>query len=248
MSVQPIEYGASTIVNYLTGRFALEINMGSRATPDWQRVAGIKSLSDTIDPTMQDNTDYDSGPWMSQTKTALAWSLELTLNLGTLYTTNVEHPTHTRLRRAATRFDQEGFVEARWFDRNGQPEAYQGIASVTWARAGGEKSDLDTATVTFTGQGARIEITNPVANTAGPGISSITPATSPVAGQRLVTVKGTGFTGATAVTFGGTAASSFQVIDAQTISAVTPAHAAGAVQATVTTPIDTSGGFTFTYA
>jgi hypothetical protein len=244
----PVSYGATTIVNYLAGRFLLEVNLGTRTTPDWRGVAGVKSLTETLDPTMQDNTDYDAGQWASQVKTALAWTLEVVLNLGTMYDTGVEHPTHTRLRKAATAFDADGFIEARWYDRNGRAEAYQGIASITWARAGGEKSDLDSATVTFTGQGRRVEITNPSTTVAGPGIASILPNTGPVAGGRLVTLKGAGFTGATAVTFGGTVATSYQVIDSQTISAVTPAHAAGAVQATVTTPVNTSQPATFTYA
>lgn len=87
-------------------------------------------------------------------------------------------------------------------------------------------------------------------NGAIPVISTVTPSSLAVAGGTLVTIKGQSFTGATAVTFAGTAATSFNVIDAATISAVAPAHTAGsALAVVVTTPAGSSvGGPTVTYA
>ncbi|MGW2639062.1 IPT/TIG domain-containing protein, partial [Streptomyces sp. NPDC001348] len=55
-----------------------------------------------------------------------------------------------------------------------------------------------------------------------------------------VTLTGTNLTGATAVRFDGVAASSFTVDSATQITAVAPAHAAGAAAVTVTTPGGTS--------
>ena len=72
-----------------------------------------------------------------------------------------------------------------------------------------------------------------------PTVSSLSPATGPIAGGTVVTITGTGFTGATSVTFGGTAAV-FSVTNATTISATAPAHAAGTVDVLVTTPSGTS--------
>ena len=57
-----------------------------------------------------------------------------------------------------------------------------------------------------------------------------------------MTITGTNFTGATAVTFGGTAATGVTVVNATTITAVTPAHAAGVVNVAVTTPGGTGTG------
>ena len=73
-------------------------------------------------------------------------------------------------------------------------------------------------------------------NLPAPSFSSITPASGPLAGGTSVTIAGTNFTGATAVTFGGTAATSFTVNNATSITAVTPAHAAGAVNVVVAAP------------
>ena len=88
-----------------------------------------------------------------------------------------------------------------------------------------------------------------VANT--PTVSAVNPNAGPIAGGTSVTITGTNFTGATAVSFGGTAAASFAVVSATSITATSPAHAAGAVDVTVTTPNGTSAtsaSDTFTYA
>lgn len=55
-----------------------------------------------------------------------------------------------------------------------------------------------------------------------------------------MTITGCGFTGATAVNFGATAATAFTVNTDASISATSPAHAAGTVDVTVTTPSGTS--------
>src|SRR5208337_4546930 len=56
-----------------------------------------------------------------------------------------------------------------------------------------------------------------------PAVTSISPAAGPLAGGTTVTITGTGFTGATAVTFGTTAATSYVVNSATSITAVSPA-------------------------
>jgi hypothetical protein len=78
---------------------------------------------------------------------------------------------------------------------------------------------------------------------------SLTPASGPSAGGQPVTITGVGFLGVTTVTFGGVSAANVQVVNDTTITATTPAHAAGAVDvvvgdgpASVTIP----GGYTYT--
>lgn len=80
-----------------------------------------------------------------------------------------------------------------------------------------------------------------------PVIDSLTPASGPETGGTAVTITGTGFTGATGVTFGGSAATAFTVVDDTTITATTPAHAPGATNVVVQSPDGASGpgGFTF---
>jgi hypothetical protein len=73
-----------------------------------------------------------------------------------------------------------------------------------------------------------------------PNVASISPNRGTTLGGTITTITGTGFNGATAVTFGGTAAAAFQVLNDTTIRATTPPHAAGAVDLVVTTPESTS--------
>jgi len=71
-----------------------------------------------------------------------------------------------------------------------------------------------------------------------PTVTSLSVTSGSTAGGTATTITGSNFTGATAVTFGGIAATSVVVVNATTITCVTPAHAVGAVAVEVTT----SGG------
>jgi len=68
-----------------------------------------------------------------------------------------------------------------------------------------------------------------------PTFTNIASASGPIAGGTSVIITGTGFTGATSVTFDGIAATSFTVNNSAQIIAITPAHAAGAVDLVITT-------------
>ena len=86
---------------------------------------------------------------------------------------------------------------------------------------------------------------------AAPEVAGVTPAYGPPAGGTTVTIAGGGFTGATAVRFGGVAATSFTLLSDRAITAVSPGGPAGqTVDVTVTTPegpSPTSGADQFTY-
>lgn len=83
-----------------------------------------------------------------------------------------------------------------------------------------------------------------------PTVTSVTPTGGAAAGGTAVTVNGTNFTGATGVSFGATAATAVVVVSPTQITCTAPAHAAGQVDVTVTTPYGTSNTVTadhFTY-
>jgi hypothetical protein len=80
-----------------------------------------------------------------------------------------------------------------------------------------------------------------------PAITGLSPSDGGTAGGTRVTLTGSEFDGTTQVAFGGVAATSFTDDTDSTISAVAPAHAAGSVQITVTTPYGTSNGKAFSY-
>jgi uncharacterized protein (TIGR03437 family) len=83
---------------------------------------------------------------------------------------------------------------------------------------------------------------------AVPTLTSISPTTGKIAGGTVVTITGTGLTGTSAVTFAGTNAQSFKVVNDTTVTAVSPvAFEGGVAQVNVTTPGGVVSG-TFTYS
>jgi hypothetical protein len=85
----------------------------------------------------------------------------------------------------------------------------------------------------------------------GPAVTAISPTSGPSKGGTTVTITGSGFTGATKVTFGKTAGKSLAVVDDTTITVRSPAGSSGAVAVKVTTPDGTSAAVAadlFTYS
>lgn len=82
-----------------------------------------------------------------------------------------------------------------------------------------------------------------------PTISSVSPASGSTAGNTTLTITGTNFVvGATSVAIGGSAATGVTAASTTSLTAVTPAHAAGAATVSATTAHGTgslAGGFTY---
>jgi hypothetical protein len=76
----------------------------------------------------------------------------------------------------------------------------------------------------------------------------VTPNVGTFLGLVPVTISGSGFTGATGVTFGGSAGTLVIVVNDTTITCVTPAHSMGAVNVVVSNPLRSGtlvNGFTY---
>lgn len=75
---------------------------------------------------------------------------------------------------------------------------------------------------------------------AAPTVIALSDVAGPAAGGEIVQITGTGFATATAVNFGVTPATDFEIVDSHHIIAISPAHAAGAAFVTVVNPTGTS--------
>lgn len=84
---------------------------------------------------------------------------------------------------------------------------------------------------------------------SGPAVTGIVPSTGSTAGGTSVTISGTNFVPGATVDIGGSPATSVVFVDPNTLTAVTPAHAVGAVDVVVTNPDTLFGtlanGFTY---
>ena len=122
-----------------------------------------------------------------------------------------------------------------------------GMSSDTYASAPGDQA-LGTTTSYAPGSGVTFPLS--VQITLQPGVALVSPTSGPPGGGTQVTITGHDFTGATAVSFGGTPAASFTVTADTSITATAPAGA-GSVDVTVTTPggqSPTSSADKFTYS
>jgi hypothetical protein len=134
---------------------------------------------------------------------------------------------------------------------NDHDVAYTGCTVAVLLAVGGS-----TVTATMVcGSGAFVLFGDVVANdvtcwfngtytTSAPVVTSITPSSGSVNGGQTVTIRGTGFTGATLVEFGGTSVT-FTPSSDTTGTAVTPPHTFGAVDVEVMGVATLAGGYTF---
>jgi hypothetical protein len=157
-----VPLGASTTVR----KWYLDVNTGTFASPTWVGVFGMTEFKPGIEPTLQDDSDMDSGGYKSQTKTAESWALEckvarkVTAASSTAYDPGQEV---LRLKSIGT-FGPANSVDIRYYEMEPSGpriEAYRGNAAVTWSPDGGAMDDTDKVSVTLTGQGKLTPITHP---------------------------------------------------------------------------------------
>lgn len=151
--------GTETLVTTLAKKMRLDVTTDGGIT--YFKVRGIKTMKPVINPTTEDDTDFDSGNWGSDLKTLLKWQLDMDVKRGLGVVTGTYDPGQEVLRAASENMGVAGVVQVRWFDRNGGPEAYTGFAQVTWSPNGGGAVG-DVVSVSLLGQGTRTTIANPV--------------------------------------------------------------------------------------
>ena len=121
------------------------------------------------------------------------------------------------------------------------------VTSPTTIKAGTKPHAAGTVTVTVTTPGGTSGAGEHYTFDAVPTLSKITPSSGKTAGGTTVTLTGTGFVTGATVAFGTEAGRTVSVLSPETIKARAPAHPAGTVTVTVTTPGGTSGKETYTY-
>lgn len=244
-----VPLGASTLVR----KWYLDVNTGTDTSPVWTGVFGMTNFQPTFTPTLQDDSDFDSGGYKSSTVTALEWGATATVSRKVQAASPTAYdPGQEKLRAVSETQGTSNRVQVRFYEMApGGPrvEAYSGYCAVTWSPQGGAMDALDTVQITLTGQGQRADITHPDSTSDTPTITSLSPSTGAVAGEEIV-LRGTYLSGATAVTVAGTplATANWTVINDGEIVFVAPTHATGAATVTVTTPAGTSASVNLTYA
>ena len=155
---------APAAAHALAHELILEVDTSATATPAWTKVRFTSAINPSVTPTNNDATTYDDEGTDHPERVGETWTLGFTVNR---YRTadGAFLPEHEVLRKAAdpgVRGD-EAKVRVRWYDKRGADEAYEGEATVAWARGNTGAKDLATANVTLTGVGVLEPIENPAA-------------------------------------------------------------------------------------
>ncbi|WP_193118441.1 phage tail tube protein [Brachybacterium tyrofermentans] len=159
------------MISTLARKFKVEVLPGADdpTADSWLPIRGVQEFTPGKDDNLEDDSDYDSDGWTSQTRTGQSWSLSVKVarkQSGAAGELEYD-PGQEIVRAASDQFGIDGTVHVRWYNRNGGDEAYQGRAMAGFADDGGSTTALSTATLTLTGNGARERIDNPVE--AAPG-------------------------------------------------------------------------------
>jgi hypothetical protein len=231
----------------LARKFAVQVTKDLTLQSGFIPLKGLNDWNPNINPNLEDASDYESNGWAASEVTMNDWNADAGIfrrkNAGVL------DPGQELVRACIGQFGDAARVGVRWFDKTGGPEAYSGVALPTWKRSNTGVKNLEQATITFTGTDVplNIGITNPYQSAVAPVVTAATPGGA--GSGTSVAITGSGFTGATgagAVKFGGTNATSYSVINDQLIVAVLPSGSAGSAVVTVTTGVGTSNSLAYT--
>ncbi len=196
-----------------------------------------------------DTTEYSAQEFSASTGSGTTWAVDHTGTLNNASSSTTTYPSLSptgsselyfgyMIDATATGGSTTGFTYATTSASNqvaynpsvSSPSAYQPTGTQTPAST----SSAVAATFTATGSGGSCPTGS--GSGSGPIVTNVTPCSGSTGGGTAVTITGANLTGATAVKFGSTPATSYSVTSSTSISAVAPAGSSGPVDVTVTTP------------
>lgn len=235
----------NTRVTALARRMRVDIDTATYPASLYQELMGKQEVKLIEELRVENDESYEDDGAAREVVTGYNWRVEVKLLFSTNAAGTAVDTVHRFLR---TKFELaktgSGLAEfgVRWYDENGLDDgnSKEGRAYVkAFPPDGGGPGSTDVVSLVIQGQGKLTAITNPNADMT-PTVSGLSPAAGGTAAGGLVSILGNHFTGATAVSFGGTAATNFAVINDALIVATKPALTAGSKDVTVTTPAGTA--------
>jgi len=228
----------------LARKFRVDCTADLTLAGGWLQLNGIYSLKPDVTPKTIDTSAYDTNGWDSNEVISNGWAV--TTDFWRRTVAGVYDPGQELVRARVAGTGDGARCGVRWYDKNGGPEASQGVALVKWSRAKDGVADGDASSIVLTGDGVLSTISNPGVAPTVPVISSALPTAIAVGG--VVTITGSAFTGTIAtsgVKFGATNATSWSVVSDNVIVAVMPAGTAGAANIVVTNAVGASVAYTY---
>jgi hypothetical protein len=230
----------------LARKYRLDVTTDLTLAAGWTEFKGIDDLNDTVSPNTEETTAYDTTGWKTFEVTLNDWSL--TVSAFRRQVAGTYDPGQELVRACRGQFGTAARVGVRWYDRNGGPEAYAGVAIPTWSRSNTGVANVEKLSVSFMATDQPLSfISNPGVAATAALLTSATP--SGVATGGVVEIQGsafTGTTGAAGVKFGGVNATSYIVVSDNVIVAVMPAGSSGSAAVLVTNGVGASNSLPYT--
>lgn len=196
----------------------------------------LKNIDPTTDDgNMEAENRYSDQGYSRSNKTGTGWNVQATVPVATLQSNpqTYDDALLYLMQTIEGALGLDAQLDLRFFEYSpsvNSPRIYarQGFALCTTKLNFGDPTANRDATITFSGQGKLNKIAHPFPQTpSAPTVAGILPASLATAGGTRFRLSGAFFTGATAVSIGGTPVTSFDVWSDQEITGVAAAHAAG---------------------
>jgi hypothetical protein len=118
----------------------------------YTRVYGITDYTPPgVSKNLEDDSDFDSGAWGSQTGTGLDYEISGTVKVPRAGL--AVDPGQEILRAAGKSVGEDGYVHFRTI-KNGAETGHKGVADASFNEGGGSRTDLTKAEFTLAGRGA----------------------------------------------------------------------------------------------
>lgn len=149
--------------------YGLDVDTSATETPSWQQFRRISDFQPAITPVTQDAQTYDDFGSPNADKTGESWTLTFSALVNRSITTGLYTPEIEAVleRTKPSAKGEAAVLHVRYYHKpeDGEPnpdDAYEGYATVGVQRANtGADGAVERFTITLTGKGPRIEITNP---------------------------------------------------------------------------------------
>jgi hypothetical protein len=234
----------STRVTVLSRKYRIDIDTATFPTSSYFQLMGVEEGKLTETLRTEDDEAYEDGGAGRDAVTGYSWQIEGKIAYSTNAAGSALDTQHaflrTKFKALRSASAQASEFGVRFYNRDGLDDGHssEGRCYVKeWKQSGGKGREV--IDFVLMGQGPLADIANPLAS-ALPGITSLSPAAAGTAAGGLIQIFGQKFTGATAVTFGGVAATTFVVNNDGLITAQKPALTAGSKDTVVTTPAGAS--------
>lgn len=166
----------------LASSWAIQVEVNG----NWEWLIGATSFDLQTPKTLQNAGDLDFGQWGGQVATEVNWTMSMNLLKKLSQSGEVDEATK-HLLACSVKTGVDGMTKVRCWRTDGFPDAWEGKGDVQTGGGGGDKTALNSTTLTITGYGPLEPITKPSAAFV---TKTFTVTGAPAGGKWTVTVDG----------------------------------------------------------